>query len=44
MTSPSKFEPASTKVGKDPVVKPLSLCNVVVGGSAMNFSKTEFSG
>lgn len=34
ISSPPKFEPISTKVGRLPVVKPLILCRVVVGGSA----------
>ena len=38
MASPSKFDPASINVGNDPVVNPFKRCNVVVGGSAINFN------
>ncbi|KAH3682416.1 hypothetical protein WICPIJ_006602 [Wickerhamomyces pijperi] len=44
MTSPSKLDPASTNVGRDPVVRPFNLCNVVVGGSAKNFKRTDCPG
>ncbi len=35
MAVPAKLLPASMKVGRVPVVRPLSLWSVVVGGSAM---------
>ena len=40
----SKFELTSTNVGKLPVVKPLSLCIVVVGGSAQKWYRRVFWG
>lgn len=41
---PAKLLPISMKVGKLPVVNPLILCNVVVGGSAWALNIKERSG
>lgn len=40
----AKFEPASIKVGKLPVVKAFIRCIVVVGGSAMNLYSLDEAG
>jgi hypothetical protein len=34
-----KLDPISTNVGKEPVMRPLNLCEVVVGGSARNAAR-----
>lgn len=44
MDAPPKLEPMSMNVGRDPVVKPLIRCRVVVGGSANESNRNECDG
>jgi hypothetical protein len=44
MAVPAKLEPASINAGSVPVVRPFSLCRVVVGGSAMKGRRKAFCG
>ncbi len=41
MEEPPKLFPMSTKVGSEPVVRPLMRCSVVVGGSAYALKRNE---
>ena len=44
MAVPAKLLPASINVGSVPVVRPLSRCSVVVGGSAMKGRRNALRG